>query len=410
MSRRSARPSTGFRRATSAARRGAAEVSRGPRGGAPFAFRLAEIAGVAVDRKLTSLPSPVPELLGLAGLRGRLVPVYSLTALLGGTPEGTAGRWLVLDCGRSRRARDRERGRLPLRAEGGRAAARERRSPFHGDLAGGRRRLRNRQRSGAREADIFACRFGAAAAGARHMTFGKKLLAGFGISFSLFIANRRRRLSRHRHPQSDERLGGPHPQGAREHAQAGGRPEGGRVRRTRLRDHRRGAVLGGRKRRPRQSCRKPIQALRELTADNPIQQQRLDVAEPLIRGRVAELNRVIEVRRISGFDAAEKAIVTGSGVRVADELRGIMGQMEASETQLLKLRIDDSEAAASVARATLVYGTSLCAVAVLVVTALLNSSLSGTGLGRPAHPELVGRAAGRGEPAGDRRPRSRRRR
>jgi chemotaxis signal transduction protein len=65
-------------------------------GGAPFAFRLAEIAGVAVDRKLTSLPSPVPELLGLAGLRGRLVPVYSLTALLGGIPESTAGRWLVL--------------------------------------------------------------------------------------------------------------------------------------------------------------------------------------------------------------------------------------------------------------------------------------------------------------------------
>jgi len=65
-------------------------------GGALLAFRLAEIAGVAVDRKLTRLPSPIPELLGLAGLRGRLVPVYSLTALLGVAPESTAGRWLVL--------------------------------------------------------------------------------------------------------------------------------------------------------------------------------------------------------------------------------------------------------------------------------------------------------------------------
>src|ERR1700748_3867166 len=65
-------------------------------GGGLFAFRLAEIAGVAVDRKLTPLPSPVPELLGLTGLRGRLVPVYSLTALLGGAPESAAGRWLVL--------------------------------------------------------------------------------------------------------------------------------------------------------------------------------------------------------------------------------------------------------------------------------------------------------------------------
>ncbi len=67
-------------------------------GGSLFAFRLAEIAGVTVDRKLTRLPSPVPELLGLTGVRGRLVPVYSLTALLGGAPESTqaTARWLVL--------------------------------------------------------------------------------------------------------------------------------------------------------------------------------------------------------------------------------------------------------------------------------------------------------------------------
>jgi chemotaxis signal transduction protein len=64
--------------------------------GAVYAFRLSEIAGVAVDRKLTRFPSPVPELLALAGLRGRLVPVYSLTALVGGAPEEAAGRWLVL--------------------------------------------------------------------------------------------------------------------------------------------------------------------------------------------------------------------------------------------------------------------------------------------------------------------------
>jgi hypothetical protein len=64
--------------------------------GALFAFRLSEIAGVAVDRKLTPLPTPVPELLGLTGVRGRLVPVYSLTALLGGAAESDVARWLVL--------------------------------------------------------------------------------------------------------------------------------------------------------------------------------------------------------------------------------------------------------------------------------------------------------------------------
>ena len=64
--------------------------------GSRLAFRLSEIAGVAVDRKLTRLPSPVPELIGLTGIRGRLVPVYSLAALLGLAVESDAVRWLVL--------------------------------------------------------------------------------------------------------------------------------------------------------------------------------------------------------------------------------------------------------------------------------------------------------------------------
>src|ERR1700722_14359993 len=66
--------------------------------GDAFAIRLGEIAGLATDRKIVSFPSPIPELLGVAAIRGRLVPVYSLAALLGYSAPGTPGRWLVL-CG-----------------------------------------------------------------------------------------------------------------------------------------------------------------------------------------------------------------------------------------------------------------------------------------------------------------------
>lgn len=208
------------------------------------------------------------------------------------------------------------------------------------------------------------------------MTFGKKLLAGFGISFSLLIAiagvayrglgtlGQTSDWVAHTHKVLENTLRLESVLRAAESAERGYVITG----EERFFDGERGAEA---------ELSKPIQALRELTADNPIQQQRLDVVEPLIRGRVAELDRVMETRRASGFDAAEKAIVTGSGVRVSDELRAITGQVEATERQLLKARIDDSESAASVARATLVYGTLLCALVILVITALLNSSLSG---------------------------------
>lgn len=67
-------------------------------GPAHFAVRLAEVAGLTAFRELTALPEAPPELLGLAGLRGELVPVYDLAALLG--LVATAPRWLVLVAGK----------------------------------------------------------------------------------------------------------------------------------------------------------------------------------------------------------------------------------------------------------------------------------------------------------------------
>jgi chemotaxis signal transduction protein len=59
------------------------------------AIRLAEIAGLFADRTITPLPSSFPELLGLAGVRDAVFPVFDLGHLLG-HPGTTAPRWLVL--------------------------------------------------------------------------------------------------------------------------------------------------------------------------------------------------------------------------------------------------------------------------------------------------------------------------
>jgi chemotaxis signal transduction protein len=64
-------------------------------GGDAYAIRLPEVGGLLCDRKITSLPGSVPELIGIAGLRGALVPVYDLRALLG-YPRAQSYRWFVI--------------------------------------------------------------------------------------------------------------------------------------------------------------------------------------------------------------------------------------------------------------------------------------------------------------------------
>jgi chemotaxis signal transduction protein len=61
-----------------------------------LAFRLSEIATIAAGRRLTETPSSNPELLGLVGVRGALVAVLDLAAMLGEQTRSEAPRWVAL--------------------------------------------------------------------------------------------------------------------------------------------------------------------------------------------------------------------------------------------------------------------------------------------------------------------------
>jgi chemotaxis signal transduction protein len=61
-----------------------------------FAVRINELAGVHAVRKIVPLPGAVLGLVGLVGVRGRLVAAYRLADLLGqAAPEGRL-RWFLL--------------------------------------------------------------------------------------------------------------------------------------------------------------------------------------------------------------------------------------------------------------------------------------------------------------------------
>lgn len=59
-----------------------------------YLLRLREIEGLYLDRAITPVPSPLPDLLGVTDFRGELVAVYDLGALLG-YPRTPVTRYLA---------------------------------------------------------------------------------------------------------------------------------------------------------------------------------------------------------------------------------------------------------------------------------------------------------------------------
>jgi chemotaxis signal transduction protein len=67
----------------------------------PYAVRLSEIAGLHVDIQIVPVPSPAGQLLGIVGIRGVMMPIYDLAALLR-YPRAESPRWIVFARGTQR--------------------------------------------------------------------------------------------------------------------------------------------------------------------------------------------------------------------------------------------------------------------------------------------------------------------
>ena len=64
--------------------------------GEAFAVRTVQVTGVAKRGCIMPIPTRVPGLLGISALRGALIPVYDLAALLGLPAAASKGSWLIL--------------------------------------------------------------------------------------------------------------------------------------------------------------------------------------------------------------------------------------------------------------------------------------------------------------------------
>lgn len=116
--------------------------------------------------------------------------------------------------------------------------------------------------------------------------------------------------------------------------------------------------------------------LKQLTSDNPQQQQRLTEMLPLIDAKLAELKQTIDLRRTQGLDAATKVVVTNVGKSYMDQVRAIIAAADHEEIDLLQQRSTEAHNAADLTMTIILWGGLLGVIAVGLIGWFITSSLS----------------------------------
>jgi methyl-accepting chemotaxis protein len=109
-----------------------------------------------------------------------------------------------------------------------------------------------------------------------------------------------------------------------------------------------------------------IKAVRYLTQDNPIQQRRLDVLEPMVQQQLMLLQDGIDTEKSKGAEAGKQWVLSGRGKQEMDDIRAKVAEMEDEENMLLKIRTDDAQATSDNA-SRLILG---CTCAAFIISAL----------------------------------------
>ncbi len=127
--------------------------------------------------------------------------------------------------------------------------------------------------------------------------------------------------------------------------------------------------------------------LRTMTADNPLQQQRLDTLESVARERVELSDQIILIRRTQGFEMARLMLGTGQSTMVMDHARALLEMMEAEERALLARRTADLRADQRLAVIVIAVGSFLA----FLISLLINRSIRRDVIDREAQQKLIER-------------------
>ncbi len=119
-----------------------------------------------------------------------------------------------------------------------------------------------------------------------------------------------------------------------------------------------------------------IRDLKSLTSDNPNQQKRIQILEPLVEKKLTELQRTIDLRKKEGLTAANRVVLEGSGKQAMDQIRAVVAEMMKEEEYLLKLRTQKTNESVARSVRTILTGTLLSISLLVLCFWLLQRELS----------------------------------
>ncbi|MEH2171716.1 sensor histidine kinase [Nostoc sp.] len=117
-----------------------------------------------------------------------------------------------------------------------------------------------------------------------------------------------------------------------------------------------------------------LKTLRQLTADNPNQQQRLDRLEPLITRKLVLIEQTINARS-KNLESALQIVQTDQGQQIMEEIRMLTTAMENEENELLKQRSMEANASAHQTTLLTIFGSIIASAIVGLAATITNQEL-----------------------------------
>jgi methyl-accepting chemotaxis protein len=116
--------------------------------------------------------------------------------------------------------------------------------------------------------------------------------------------------------------------------------------------------------------------LRDLTVDNPAQQRRLDLLQPLLDRNGAVMKETVELRRTKGFETGAQMVKSDKGHTIMSEIRNLIVALAGDEQSLLRQRVEQAKASAQATSQVILYASILGLALVAVIGVWIHRSIT----------------------------------